>query len=96
MGPLDRDRVASFDHEVEEIEEVVPARAVLTELARGFLLVQQTDPAQAVRFASTFLKERSGRSPPERVESVHRVTMARLSLGRFPQGAVERLDRYDP
>jgi hypothetical protein len=95
MGPLDRARAASFDRELEEIEEVVPARAVLTELARGFLLAQQSDPAQAVRFASTFLKERAGRTPPERVESVHRVTMARLSLGRFPQGAVERLEPYD-
>ena len=91
MAPLDRERAASFDPEVEEIEEVVPARAVLTELARGFLLVQQTDPEQAVRFATTFLKERAGRPAPTRVEPINRVTMARLSLGRFPQGAVERI-----
>ena len=93
MGPLDRERVADFDREVEAIEEVVPARAVLTELARGFLLVHQSDRDQAIRFASTFLKERAGRSVPARVETVPRVTMARLALGRFPQGAVERLDR---
>ena len=92
MGRFDDRRADSFTEEVEKIEEVVPARAVLTELARGFLLVQQTDPAQAVRFAVTFLKERSGHPPPTHVESVHRVTMARLALGRFPQGAVERLD----
>jgi len=92
MGPLDRPRAGAFDREVEEIEEVVPARAVLTELARGFLLVHESDPAQAVRFASTFLKERAGRPAPTRIEPVPRVTMARLSLGRFPQGAVERLD----
>jgi len=83
----------SFDEEVESIHEVVPARAVLTELARGFLLVHETDRAQAVQFASTFLKERSGRAPPARVESVPHVTMARLSLGRFPRGAVERIER---
>jgi len=93
MGPTDDRSADSFREEVEEIEEVVPARAVLTELARGFLLVQETDPAQAVRFAVTFLKERAGRPPPTRVESVHRVTMARLALGRFPQGAVERIEQ---
>jgi hypothetical protein len=93
MGPTDDRSADSFREEVEEIEEVVPARAVLTELARGFLLVQETDPAQAVRFAVTFLKERAGRTPPTRVESVHRVTMARLALGRFPQGAVERIEQ---
>jgi len=93
MGPLDDRRADAFSEEVEEIEEVVPARAVLTELARGFLLVQESDPAQAVRFAATFLRERAGRHPPAHVESVHSVTMARLALNRFPQGAVERLDR---
>jgi hypothetical protein len=92
MAPLDEETAGSFDEEVHAIEEVVPTRAVLTELARGFLLVQESDPAQAVRFATTFLKERAGRCPPTRVEPVHNVTMARLSLGRFPQGAVERLD----
>jgi hypothetical protein len=92
MGPLDQRRAGSIDEEVEEIREVVPARAVLTELARGFLLVQGSDPERAVQFATTFLRERAGRTPPTRVESVNRVTMARLTLGRFPQGAVERLD----
>ena len=92
MPPSDERAGGSFDEEVEAIHEIVPERAVLTELARGFLLVHESDRAQAVQFASTFLKERAGRSAPGRVESVHRVTMARLSLGRFPQGAVERLD----
>jgi len=92
MVPADDRPPSSFDAEVEEIREVVPARAVLTELARGFLLVHETDRAQAVQFAATFLKERAGRSVPPRVESVPHVTMARLSLGRFPQGAVERID----
>jgi hypothetical protein len=93
MGRLDDRRADDFEEEVEEIEEVVPTRAVLTELARGFLLVHDTDPAQAVRFAATFLKEQTGRPRPARVEPVNQVTMARLSLGRFPQGAVERIDR---
>lgn len=93
MGRSDEEKARSFGEEVEEIEEIVPARAVLTELARGFLLAQESDPAQAVRFAATFLKERAGRRPPTRVESVHSVTMARLALGRFPQGAVERVDK---
>jgi hypothetical protein len=95
MAPSNEETVGSFDDEVEAIEEVVPARAVLTELARGFLLVHQSDRDRAVRFATTFLQERAGRPAPTRVEPVHNVTMARLSLGRFPQGAVERLERFD-
>jgi hypothetical protein len=93
MDPSDERARRSFDEEVEAIHEVVPERAVLTELARGFLLVHQSDRAQAVQFATTFLKERAGRLLPPRVDSVHHVTMARLSLGRFPQGAVERVER---
>jgi hypothetical protein len=86
MVPSDDNTAGSFDEEVA-------ARAVRTELARGFLLVHETDRAQAIQFATTFLKERSGRPAPARSESIHRVTMARLSLGRFPMGAVERVDR---
>ncbi|MFI5413364.1 MAG: hypothetical protein ACHQ0I_02085 [Candidatus Lutacidiplasmatales archaeon] len=93
MPSAEEEPSGSFDAEVDAIHEVVPARAVLTELARGFLLVHESNRAQAVQFATTFLKERAGRSPPTRVESIHNVTMARLSLGRFPQGAVERLER---
>jgi len=92
MAPSDEGTGGSFDDEAESIREIVPERAVLTELARGFLLVHESDRAQAVQFATTFLRECAGRTTPGRVESVHRVTMARLSLGRFPQGAVERLD----
>jgi len=93
MGQFDDRSADAFEEEVEEIEEVVPARAVLTELARGFLLAHDSDPAQALKFAVTFLQEQTGRARPVRVEPVDRVTMARLSLGRFPQGAVERVDR---
>jgi hypothetical protein len=71
------------------VEEVVPARAVLTELARGFLLVHESNPDRARQFAATFLREKSGGVPPVRVESVTKVTMARLALGRSPRGAVE-------
>jgi hypothetical protein len=95
MPPSNEETVGTFDDEVEAIDEVVPARAVLTELARGFLLVHQSDPDRALRFATTFLQERAGRPAPTRIESVHSVTMARLSLGRFPQGAVERLERFE-
>jgi hypothetical protein len=73
------------------IEEVVPHRAVLTELARGFLLVQVSNPDQARRFAETFLREHSGAVMPARVESVTKVTIGRLSLGRYSRGAVEPL-----
>jgi hypothetical protein len=70
-------------------EEVVPARAVLTELARGFLLVQKSNPDRARRFAKTFLQEREGSTSELRTVPLRRVTLARLALGRNPQGAVE-------
>ena len=75
--------------DIETMRDVVPARLVLTELARGFLLVHKTDPARAARFALTFLQERAGNRPIPRVESVPAVTLARLSLGRLPRGAIE-------
>lgn len=78
------------------VEEVVPARAVLTELARGFLLVHESNPTRARQFAETFLRERSGGVPPARVEPVTKVTMARLSLGRSPRGAVEPVATRQP
>jgi hypothetical protein len=78
-------------HEADEksFEEVVPARAVLTELARGFLLVQESNPDRARAFAKTFLKEREGPATEVRTEPLRRVTLARLALGRNPQGAIE-------
>lgn len=77
------------DPDRKEFREVVPAPAVLTELARGFLLVRDSDPDRALRFAETFLKERAGSARPERVETVPKLTLARLALGRSPRGAVE-------
>lgn len=77
------------DPEMEEFREVVPGRAVLTELARGFLLVHQSHPERAVRFAETFLRECTGAAPPVRVETTRPVTLGRLRLGRPPRGAVD-------
>ncbi|HTP54687.1 MAG TPA: hypothetical protein VML94_07010 [Thermoplasmata archaeon] len=77
------------DPERKPLLDIVPAPAVLTELARGFLLVRDSDPDRAVKFAATFLREHSGAPRPERVETVPKITLARLSLGRSPRGAVE-------
>ncbi len=71
------------------LDEVVPARAVLTELARGFLLVHESNPDRARAFAKTFLLEREGAASETRAEPIRKVTLARLALGRTPQGAVE-------
>jgi hypothetical protein len=71
------------------LEEVVPARAVLTELARGFLLVQESNPDRARAFAQTFLREREGAGIEARAPPVRKVTLARLALGRVGQGPVE-------
>lgn len=62
---------------MDELREVVPARAVLTELARGFLLMQSSDPDRAVEFASSFLRERSGMSPPAGPERTRPVVLPR-------------------
>ncbi len=80
---------APIDRADEELREIVPARAVLTELARGFLLVHESNPDRAIRFAETFLRERAGASESPRVEPVPKLTLARLALGRAPRGAVE-------
>lgn len=78
-----------IDPEMAGIEAIVPARAVLTELARGFLLVHDSNPDHAVRFAAGFLREQTGRITSPRVEPVQKVTLARLSLGRHYRGAIE-------
>jgi hypothetical protein len=75
--------------EMEEFRAVVPKRAVLTELARGFLLAQESQPDRAVRFAATFLKERSQLTGESRTEGTRPVTPGRLRLGRGPRGAVD-------
>jgi hypothetical protein len=76
--------------DADELREVIPARAVLTELARGFLLVRDSSPDRAARFAATFLREQTGTAgAAPRTEPASKVTLARLSLGRLPRGAVE-------
>jgi hypothetical protein len=75
--------------DMEKFRAVVPGRAVLTELARGFLLVHETHPERAIRFAETFLRECAGATPPARVETTRPVTLGRLRLGRVSQGAVD-------
>ncbi len=80
---------APIDRATEELHEIVPTRAVLTELARGFLLVHESNPDRAIRFAETFLREQAGATAPPRVEPVPKLTLARLALGRSPRGAVE-------
>jgi hypothetical protein len=54
------------------LAEIVPPRAVLTELARGFLLTQNADPERAKRFASSFLRERAGPPGPGRIVPINR------------------------
>jgi len=87
-------RPSSGDAE-RELHEIVPERAVLTELARGFLLVRENDRERAVRFAMTFLREQSERLPRP-VPAAYPVAPAQRTLGRFPRGAVERLDPRGP
>lgn len=80
----------------EQIHQVVPARAVLTELARGFLLVRESDRERAVRFAATFLRERAAPSGTASPAASSAPGPAQLGLGRSPRGAVERIDLRPP
>jgi hypothetical protein len=74
---------------MEEIREVVPARAVLTELARGFLLVQASDRERAVEFASTFLREYAGTRAPARPTATRPVVLPRRRGPEPGPGPVE-------
>ncbi len=67
----------------------VPARAVLTELARGFLLVHESNPDRAVRFAERFLRECTTEPRSDPVDASRPVTDAQRQLGRLPRGAVD-------
>lgn len=62
------------------LADVVPPRAVLTELARGFLLLQNGDPERAKQFASSFLREREGRPTPGRIVPVNRRPAVRRGI----------------
>jgi len=79
----------SPDPEVENLRSIVPGRAVLTELARGFLLVHESNPGRAVRFAAGFLKECAVRDSDARVDASRPVSDARRRLGRLPSGSVD-------
>ena len=62
------------------LDDVVPARAVLTELARGFLMVHESDPDHARRFAQTFLREQAGPPPDLRVAPAERLASVRRGV----------------
>jgi hypothetical protein len=72
-----------------ELREVVPARAVLTELARGFLLVQASNPDRALQFATTFVRECSGVAAAARADATRAATIPRRRWGTTDHGAVE-------
>ncbi len=76
--------------------EVVPARAVLTELARGFLLVREVDRERAVRFAATFLREHAEPTTRPAPAPYPAAPPSQRSLGRPSAGAVERPDPRPP
>jgi hypothetical protein len=78
-----------IDAESEELREVVPQRAVLTELARGFLLAQHTEPDRAVRFLETFLREQSHPPRPARVDAPPPSAFLRLPVRQFDRGVVD-------
>ncbi|HTT34447.1 MAG TPA: hypothetical protein VLX64_04505 [Thermoplasmata archaeon] len=70
------------------IDAIVPSRAVLTELARGFLIVNGRDPGRAAKFASTFLREHAN---PDR-ESAARPHLPAVRRGPHVWGLPNPLD----
>lgn len=73
MAPADEPTVRrGITSDQRPLAEIVPARAVLTELARGFLLAQDADPERAKRFAASFLRERAGPPGPGRIVPMNR------------------------
>lgn len=83
---------AATSYREDEMHDIVPARAVLTELARGFLLVRENDRDRAVRFAVTFLRERAEPTLRPAPAAYPSVPTAQRSFGRSNRGAVERPD----
>jgi hypothetical protein len=73
----------------ETFRAVVPARAVLTELARGFLLVHESNPDRAVRFAETFLRERAEAADAPAAAPTPRPSPGRLRFGRTSRGSID-------
>jgi len=80
----------------EDLHDVVPERAVLTELARGFLLVRENDRQRAVRFAATFLREQAEPLARPAPAAYPAAAPAQRSLGLEFRGAVERPDPRGP
>ncbi|MCI4369180.1 MAG: hypothetical protein L3K09_06430 [Thermoplasmata archaeon] len=75
---MSRRRTDEPSEEDWDFKKVVPPRAVLTELCRGFLLVNEVDRERATRFAKGFLRERAGEPAPRPVVGVpHLPTMRR-------------------
>jgi hypothetical protein len=88
MSP-DPDETAPSTEGLRPFREVVPARAVLTELARGFLLVQGSNPERARQFAATFVRECAGSAAAGRPDAVRPVRVAARRRTPVDTGPVE-------
>jgi hypothetical protein len=88
MGSTDQ-ATDPVDVEVKPTREVLPGRTVLTELARGFLLAQQSHPERAVLFAASFLRERSDAQSLAGIPTSPPVTPGPRRLGRVPPTPAE-------
>lgn len=68
----------------EPVPSVVPPRAVLTELARGFLILHTSDPGRAARFAQTFVREQVAQTGPTSVTLLPRLPQVRRQAWAGP------------
>lgn len=69
----------------EPLASVVPSRAVLTELARGFLMLQASDPGRATRFAQTFVREQVAETTPASITLLPRLPQVRRQTWSGPR-----------
>ena len=83
---MDRGRrpAPAVESDVGAMAGVVPSRAVLTELARGFLMLQTSDPDRAARFAATFVRERSTEPRDQSVTLLPRLPQIRRTAWAPP------------
>jgi hypothetical protein len=77
MDPGGRRRTPGAPPVLESVASVVPSRAVLTELARGFLMLHDSDPGRATRFAATFVREQVAETGPPSVTLLPRLPQVR-------------------
>jgi hypothetical protein len=86
MDPHERPPRRETALPLDAFQAIVPPRAVLTELARGFLLTHDGDPERAKKFAMSFLREQTGPPGPGRIIPINRRPTVRRGIDAALEG----------